>query len=72
MGYDRSQSTGAYSTGPVLELLLVVLERDSEPDPELGDLPLLDRHVLTDDLGDPQLANRAADGLDGIACGLLP
>jgi hypothetical protein len=46
-------------------LTLVVLERDSEADTELGDLAVLDRHVLADDLGDPQLAHALAGCLDG-------
>ncbi len=53
-------------------LSLVVFERDAETDPELGDLPVGNRHVLADHLGDPQLAHRLAGRLDRIARRLLP
>jgi len=52
-------------------LLFVVFERDPESDPELDDLALFDRHVLADDLGDPQLADRTRDGLDHDRAGVV-
>ena len=42
----------------------VVLERDSESDPELGDLAVGNRHVLPGDLGDAQIAHRLAHSLE--------
>src|SRR5512147_2608796 len=53
-------------------LLLVVLERDPEPDAELGDLPAVDRHVLANDLGDSQVTHGLTDFLDGVLGCLLP
>src|SRR3954454_9657829 len=60
-----------WSTSAAL-LARLVLERDREPDAVLLDLPVLDRDVLPDHLGDPQVADALGGGLDGIGRSLCP
>src|SRR5262249_32108684 len=50
----------------------VVLERDPEPHAVVLDLPVLDRAVLPQDLGDAQVANPLRRRLHGVARGRLP
>src|SRR5437879_1090771 len=50
----------------------VVLERDPEPDSVLLDRAVLDHDILSDDLGDTQVAHRFRRGLDRAARGRLP
>src|SRR4029079_17578432 len=50
----------------------VLLERDRQPHAEVADPAVLDRHVLTDDLRDAQVAHGLARRLDGLARGGLP
>src|SRR3954454_14232942 len=53
-------------------LARLVLERDREADPEVDGAAVADRDVLTDHLGDPQVADRLRRRLDGVARGGLP
>src|ERR1700694_2740843 len=50
----------------------VVLERDVEPDAELGDLAVFDGDVLPDDLCDTKIAKGFGCRLDGALRGRLP
>src|SRR6202035_407957 len=61
----------AHPTPPV-SVARVVLERDPEPDPVLLDRAVLDHDILSDDLGDAQVAHRFRRGLDRAARGGLP
>src|SRR4051812_19567342 len=53
-------------------LARLVLEGDREPDPVLLDLAVLDRDVLPNHLGDPQVADALGRGLDRVGRGLRP
>src|SRR5438105_3605881 len=50
----------------------LVLERDPEANAVAADRPVLDRHVLPEDLGDAQVAHRLGRRLDRVARGRLP
>src|SRR5260370_20978990 len=59
-------------TTPATSVAGVVLERQAQPYPEVLDLAVLDRDVLADHFGHPQVAHGAGCGLDRFACGVLP
>src|SRR5260370_4879241 len=59
-------------TNSAISVASVVLERQAQPDPEVLDLAVLDRDVLADHFGHPQVAHGAGCGLDRFACGVLP
>src|ERR1700683_266885 len=50
----------------------VVLERQAQPNPEVLDLAVLDRDVLADHFGDPEVAHGGGGGPDRFARGVLP
>src|SRR5207248_1959081 len=50
----------------------LVLERDPEPHAVAGDRAVLDRHVLAQDLRDPQVPDALARRFDRAASGRLP
>src|SRR6266566_1973062 len=50
----------------------VVLERQAQPYPEVLDLAVLDRDVLADHFGHPQVAHGGGGGIDRFACGVFP
>src|SRR6476646_8792825 len=50
----------------------VVLKRQAQPDPEVLDLAVLDRDVLPDHLGHPQVTHGAGGGIDRFTCGVFP
>src|ERR1700732_2092619 len=50
----------------------LVLERDRQPHAIVLDLAVLDSHVLSHDLGDPQVSHRFRRGLDSGTRGGLP
>src|SRR5487761_1184879 len=50
----------------------VVLERQAQPHPEVLELAVLDRHVLADHFGHPEVAHGAGRGRDRGARGVLP
>src|SRR3954451_18585908 len=71
----RAAGRAGTDVAPVLRVRSVaglVLERDPEPDPELLDLSVLDRHVLADDLRDAQVTDGLRGGRDGSAGGIRP
>src|SRR5260370_30841679 len=59
-------------TNSAISVAGVVLERQAQPDPEVLDPSVLDRDVLADHFGHPEVAHRAGRGLDRFACGVLP
>src|SRR5258708_39201649 len=59
-------------TNSAISVAGVVLERQAQPDPEVLDLAVLDRDVLADHFGHPQVAHGAGGGSDRLACGVLP
>src|ERR1700678_758611 len=59
-------------TNSAISVAGVILERQAQPDPEVLDLAVLDRDVLADHFGHPEVAHGRACGLDRFACGLLP
>src|SRR5580704_14098401 len=59
-------------TNSAISVASVVLERQAQPDPEVLDLAVLDRDVLTDHFGDPEVAYGGARGLDRFARSCLP
>src|SRR2546428_9107447 len=59
-------------TNSAISVAGVVLERQAQPDPEVLDLAVLDRDVLADHFGHPEVAHGPGCGLDRFACGVLP
>src|ERR1700691_3196518 len=59
-------------TNSAISVAGVILERQAQPDPEVLDLAVLDRDVLADHLGHPEVAHGGGCGLDRFAGGLLP
>src|SRR6202007_14601 len=59
-------------TNSAISVAGVVLERQAQPDPEVLDLAVLDRDVLADHFGHPQVAHGAGGGSDRLAGGGLP
>src|SRR5258708_28414955 len=59
-------------TNSAISVAGVVLERQAQPDPEVLDPSVLDRDVLADHFGHPEVAHGAGCGLDRFACGVLP
>src|SRR3989442_6989405 len=59
-------------TNSAISVAGVVLERQAQPDPEVLDLAVLDRDVLADHFGHPEVAHGAGCGSDRFACGVLP
>src|SRR5271169_6599731 len=59
-------------TNSAISVAGVVLERQAQPYPEVLDLAVLDRDVLADHFGHPQVAHGAGSGLDRFAGGVLP
>src|SRR5271169_3867012 len=53
-------------TNSAISVAGVVLERQGQPDPEVLDLAVLDRDVLADHFGHPQVAHGAGGGLPGF------
>src|SRR3974377_1604225 len=50
----------------------LVLERQAQPYPEVLDLAILNRDVLADHFGHPQVAHGGGCGIDRFACGVFP
>src|SRR4051794_38353655 len=71
-GSYTDQSVSSIRPAPAASVAAVVLERDAEADAVLLDRPVLDRHVLADDLGDPQVADRLRGRLDGVLRRIRP
>src|SRR5690242_21013418 len=59
-------------TNSAISVAGVVLERQAQPDPEVLDLAVLDRDVLADHFGHPQVTHGAGGGIDRFACGVFP
>src|SRR5580658_6952512 len=59
-------------TNSAISVAGVVLERQAQPYPEVLDLAVLDRDVLADHFGHPEVAHGRARGLDRFAGGGLP
>src|ERR1700683_4692088 len=59
-------------TNSAISVAGVVLERQAQPDPEVLDLAVLDRDVLADHFGHPEVAHGGCCGLDRFAGGGLP
>src|SRR6266849_5569262 len=59
-------------TNSAISVAGVVLERQAQPDPEVLDPSVLDRDVLADHFGHPEVAHGGGCGLDRLACGVLP
>src|SRR6266446_6253615 len=59
-------------TNSAISVASVVLERQAQPDPEVLDPSVLNRDVLADHFGHPQVTHGGGGGLDGLAGGVLP
>src|SRR5690349_25032999 len=59
-------------TNSAISVAGVVLERQAQPNPEVLDLAVLDRDVLADHFGHPQVAHGAGGGSDRLAGGVFP
>src|ERR1700678_4043819 len=59
-------------TNSAISVTGVVLERQAQPYPEVLDLAVLDRDVLADHFGHPQVTHGGGGGPDRFACGVLP
>src|SRR5580692_3805023 len=59
-------------TNSAISVAGVVLERQGQPYAEVLHLAVLDRDVLTDHFGHPEVAHGRGCGLDRFACGVLP
>src|SRR5580658_5936834 len=59
-------------TNSAISVAGVVLERQAQPYPEVLDLAVFDRDVLTDHFGHPEVAHGGGGGLDRFAGGGLP
>src|SRR5580704_18161864 len=59
-------------TNSAISVAGVVLERQAQPYPEVLDLAVLDRDVLTDHFGHPEVTHGGGCGLDRLAGGVLP
>src|SRR5690348_4308760 len=59
-------------TNSAISVAGVVLERQAQPDPEVLDLAVLDRDVLADHFGHPQVAHGVSGGTDRFAGGVFP
>jgi hypothetical protein len=63
---------GTDAAGASLLVARLVLERDPQPHPEAGDLPILDHDVLPHHLGHAQVTNGVGRSLDGASSRRLP
>src|SRR6266853_526454 len=59
-------------TNSAISVAGVVLERQAQPDPEVLDLAVLDRDVLADHFGHPQVTHGGGGGSDRFAGGVFP
>src|SRR5580658_5735961 len=59
-------------TNSAISVAGVVLERQAQPNPEVLDLAVLDRDVLAEHFGHPEVAHGGGGGPDRFAGGFLP